>query len=260
MRQQVEFQEICQRLNHYEQEPLGITVEEAIETGDRLFPEDKYSMGNAFGLLSDSIAGLKQNTEIVGDADVLAKCICLSLVIMHRLETSWEPNLFLWGKYMNNSYRFSGLMIQDRELSNDEYLREMEKSKREAERAGWNDREAMARFYDFFYNGGWYYFPEGQANYPHPIGTNDLNHYQLVIKHMLLSFPHIFSRIELYDLLLGELAELRTETFNVNLDSWNVAFEAADVIIYLLHIASKFNIDISEAIQNIEKSELSLKK
>ncbi|MCK9368697.1 hypothetical protein M0R04_01845 [Candidatus Dojkabacteria bacterium] len=251
---QTELKEICQRLNHYEQEPPGITVEEAIAIGDRLFPEDGYSIENAINFLCDSVPGLKQGTEIVGESNILATCICLLLVIMHRVENSHEPNLFLWGKYMNNSYRFSGLMIQNNTLSTDEYLEEMKKSKREAERAGWNDRKALARFYDFFYNGGWYYFPDGQADYPHPIGSNDLNIYQLVTKHFLLSFPHTFSRTELYDLLLEELHELRMEVFNTKLDKWNIAFEAADVIIYLLHIASEFNIDVSESIKNIGKS------
>ena len=257
MRDQTEFKEICQRLSHYEQEPPGITIEDAIATGDRLFPKDEYSIRNALDVLCDSVADLKQDTEIIGDANVLATCICLSLVIMRRVETLFDPSIFLWAKYINNSYRFSGLMIQNSTLSPDEYLIEMKKSKREAERSGWNDRNALAKFYEFFYNEGWYYSPEGQENYPHPIGSNDLNIYQLVIKHFLLSFPRTFSRKELYNLLLGELHELRMEVFNTKLDSKNIAFEAADVIIYLLHIASDFNIDISEAIKNINRFNLS---
>ena len=56
-----------------------------------------------------------------------------------------------------------------------------------------------------------------------------------------------------------EIGELRAEVFNAKLDDWDIAFEATDVIIYLLHIASELNIDISEAIKNIDKSDLTKK-
>lgn len=249
-----ELRAVTERLNHHEREESGISIEEAEKIANTMFPLEKFSITDVFNLLVESISNLESASEDEVGARSLSTALCTSLNIIARMTTEHiGPYLILWGKYMNNSIRFSPLRIQPDDLPQDEFLILLDDSKKLAASKGFSDFEALREFHEHFYNGGWYYFPEEAQNYPQPIGSSGLGKYQLVTNHFLLSMPHFFTITEICELLDGEVNELRIELDSPDQVRLPGAFEAADVFIYLIHIASKNNLNISDLIKSAKR-------
>ena len=85
-----------------------------------------------------------------------------------------------------------------------------------------------------------------------PIGANDLGIFQLVNRYFLSGFQREFTIKYLIDCLFGEVKELREEIMrpnsNEDCENFKAAFEAADVFIYLTHIASTLDLEILDLI------------
>jgi hypothetical protein len=242
-----ELSRVVSRLNHAENEPPGVCIEKAIEASECQFPPKEYTLPNLLNVLEASTdTPLTEDAGCGVDKELLATALRSSLSIIHRAERSFGPHLILWSKYLYNSIRFNGLSLEIENLSETEYIEVLKSSKEAAQAAGWSEIEALRVFYECFYNAGWYYYQEYELYYPKPIGANDLDLYQLVSQHFLLSLPHSFTLTELHKLLLEEVGELKHEMSQKKRNSLRVAFEATDVFIYLTHIASKQGFKLSE--------------
>lgn len=82
-----------------------------------------------------------------------------------------------------------------------------------------------------------------------PYGHESLRVIQLIFNDWLLNLGKDFSPKDIQTLLLGEINELKgTKKRNYfNTDQlWNRAYEACDVMIYILHMFSIYNLDITK--------------
>lgn len=240
---------VTNRLNHFADETPGTPIDEVVIRADGKFPHGETDSQSIFHILALSVNSLLDGTAACTvDKSQLSTAFYCSIALMNRAVPNCRPHLILWSKYMYNSIRFNGLALQNKDLSPAEYSRVLSSSKNDAREAGWSELEALRILYEHFFRGGWYYYPESNVYYPEPIGSNDADAYQLVTRHFLLSFPHSFTLNELHALLLGELKELEYEMSQQKPEPFRTAFEAADVFIYLTHIASYFGFRLSDLI------------
>lgn len=91
----------------------------------------------------------------------------------------------------------------------------------------------------------------------YPIGEEDIGVIQLVFKHWLLKTGRTIPIEEMKNRLMGEVNEFTETALSIHYsdeEKWGRALEAADVIIYILHIFTLYDLNIAEVLEDLGKS------